>query len=401
MGKQILISLGILTFLVLGTVAVVLYGTGYRFGFAKNGTFVVGTGLLVATSTPDGAQVIINGHLSTATDNTINLAPGEYDVKIFKDGYFAWQKKITVQQEVVSKADATLFPVTPNLESITDTGVLNPILDPSETKIAYVIASQSATVNGIYVLDMGSRSLLTLQSNAKQILVDATGLFSQATLSWSPDGQSILASIPSALNPQKPTLYLLDANNMNTAPQDVTETFTTTIQPTWTKEITDKEHAQINSLPPTLAKLATADWHILSWSADGTKILYQASSSATIPQIIKPALIGTDSAPEERMLQQSGIYVYDTKEDKNFSVIAADKTSADYKITWLPDSKHLLYVYNKQIVIMDYDGLNPIIVYAGPFIDSSVFPWADPTKIVILTNLNNPDINPNLYTVGL
>lgn len=403
MKKQLFLSLGILIFLTLGTVGVILYGKGYRFGFDKtNGSFVVGTGLLVATSTPDGAQVFINGHLSTATDNTINLAPGQYDVKIVKDGYFSWEKKITVKQEVVSKADATLFPIAPKLESISDTGVMNPVIDPSYTQIAYDVASQSASAqNGVYVLDTSNRSILTLQSNSTQIVSDSLGIpFSTATLKWSPNGQQILATIPPS-NGSTQTLYLLNASGNNTAPQDVTETFATTIKPLWDQELAEKQKAQINTLKPTLAKFATLNWKNIIWSADETRILYQASSSATIPQIIKPAMIGTDSAPEQRTLQENAYYVYDTKEDKNFMVAPAPSTDEENKLTWLPDSKHIMYVHDKRIIVMDYDGLNQIIVYAGPFIDSSVFPWSDPTKILILTNLNNPQILPNLYTIEL
>src|SRR5574337_328549 len=97
--KQLIIPALIILFLLLGTAIVVFFGKGYRFGLDSNGPVISGTGLLVATSTPNGAEVIINGHLTTATDNTINLAPGEYDVKIFKDGYFPWEKKIEIQNE--------------------------------------------------------------------------------------------------------------------------------------------------------------------------------------------------------------------------------------------------------------------------------------------------------------
>src|SRR5260221_7337856 len=168
MKKQLTISVLIIGFLVAVTALVIFLGSGYRIDFGGNGAILSGTGLLVTTSSPNGAQVIINGHLTTATDNTINLAPGEYDVKIFKEGYFAWEKKITIKKEVVSKADALLFPSAPKLENITNVGVLDPTLDPSRTKIAYLVASQSAAKNGIYVLDMTSRPILTLQSASSQ-----------------------------------------------------------------------------------------------------------------------------------------------------------------------------------------------------------------------------------------
>jgi hypothetical protein len=50
---------------------------------------------------------------------------------------------------------------------------------------------------------------------------------------------------------------------------------------------------------------------------------------------------------------------------------------------------------------MEYDAMNKTTVYAGPFVDGYVFPWPDATRLVILTNLGNPSITPNLYTLGL
>jgi len=44
------------------------------------------TGLLVATSIPDGAQLWLDGKLTSATNTTLNLSPDEYQVEIKKDG---------------------------------------------------------------------------------------------------------------------------------------------------------------------------------------------------------------------------------------------------------------------------------------------------------------------------
>jgi len=114
---------------------------------------------------------------TTATDNTINLSPNTYDVKIVKEGYFSWEKNLVVKKEVVTKAEALLFPTTPKLESITSTGVENPVLDPSQTKIAYTVSSQSAsTKRGVFVLDMSSRPILTLQGDSTQIADDSSNV---------------------------------------------------------------------------------------------------------------------------------------------------------------------------------------------------------------------------------
>lgn len=398
--KKIIIPGLIVLFLLLGTAVVILLGRGYTFNLNGNGPILSGTGLLVATSAPDGAQVLINGHLTTATDNTINLVPGDYDVKIFKEGYFLWEKKITIKKEVVSKADALLFPTAPQLASITNVGILNPAIDPSQTKLAYAVASQSAVTNGIYVLDMSMRPILTLQNASTQIVDDTANTFSLSTFVWSPDSAQILAT----LNDASSTKYLLGANGMNQSPQDVTETLAS-VNATWQKTKSDKDKAMIDSLPKNLRSFVINNVNILQWSADETKILYEASQSASIPLIINPPLIGTDSTPQVRDIRKGEIYVYDIKEDRNYLILSSlpsiEVQTGTLPLMWYPDSKHLVYVHDGKIDMMEYDAGNQTTVYAGPFVDDYVFPWPDATKLVILTNLGNPNIAPNLYTLGL
>src|SRR5664279_3978406 len=163
--KQVFISALVFIVLVLATTALVLYGKGYRIGLQKGQPQLAKTGMLNNTSNPTGAQVYIDNHLTTATNSTINLTPGKYTVKITKDGYNDWQKDIEIQKEVVSNTDATLFPRAPTLQSISTFGVDSAIIDPSGTKLAFIIASQSgqnSARNGIYVFDMTARSFPVL-----------------------------------------------------------------------------------------------------------------------------------------------------------------------------------------------------------------------------------------------
>lgn len=401
-SSQVLISFAILFFMVVGTVLVVLYGMGYRFGLDEQGRVeIAGTGLLVATSVPDGASVYINDNLTTATDNTINLAPGEYKIKITKEGYFPWEKTIQVQKEVVSKADALLFPVAPKLESITANGVQNPVIDPSLTKIAFTVASGSARKNGIYILDMSQRPILTLQSSSTQIADDTIAPFSESMLTWSPDGQELIASF-SAEN-ELPTTYLLRTSGFNDEPSNITATLDSVLA-VWNTEKQDKEVARINALKKDLRAQINKLFTIVAWSPDDTKILYIASESATLPVIIKPRLVGVDNTPEQRNLEKGKLYVYDSREDKNFQ-LPVDLTNPEQPeklpIYWFPDSEHLLFVKDRKITAVEYDGNNGTILYAGPFINGFVFPWTNTEKMVILTDLGNEAITPNLYTISL
>ncbi len=146
-----------------------------------------------------------------------------------------------------------------------------------------------------------------------------------------------------------------------------------------------------------MQNLIKENFIVLSWSEDETKILYTASQSADLPLVINPPLIGTNSTPQVRKINKGMVYVYDIREDKNFKIL----DSNTFPLNWFTDSKHLIYVTDKKIQIMDYDGQNKTTIYAGPFVDGYVFSWPDSSKLLILTDLGNSNTSPNLYTIGL
>ena len=399
MNRHLIVSVLIFAFVLLATFVIIMIGKGYRFGFNTGRIEIAGTGLLVVKSTPDTAQVFINGHLTTATNNTINLSPGSYDVKIFKDGYFPWEKQIQIQAEVVSQAQALLLPNAPQLQSVTTNGASSSAIDPSLSRIAFTVSSQSAKLNGVYILDTTSRPILTLQNAATQIADDTISTFSQAKLIWSPDGKEILASVSASLGVSSgsaTTVYLLEADQFNSSPSDVTETLPTVLA-AWAKEQRQIDTSRLNSVPSTLRKVIKNDFNVLSWSPDESKIIYTASQSATIPLVINPRLVGVDSTAEQRNIVQGNTYVYDIKEDRNYEVDGSDFKN----YSWLPDSGHFVFVKDNKISIMEYDGQNSTVFYAGPFDSSYVFPWSDDSEIAILTSLGNSSIPENLYTISL
>ena len=53
-----------------------------------------------------------------------------------------------------------------------------------------------------------------------------------------------------------------------------------------------------------------------------------------------------------------------------------------------------------QVVIMNYDGSNPTVIYSGPFDKNFLQPNYDSNSVLILTTFN-PDSPPNLYAIEL
>jgi hypothetical protein len=382
---------------ILGTAfTIIAYGRGYRIDLTN--LAVNSTGLVVIQSEPNGAQIIIDGKLKTATPATLTLKPGSYTITVAKDGFQSWEKHIKVQGEVVNKIDALLLPTNPSLAALTASGIVSPALSPDGSKLAYIVpetittASSSptlATKPGIWILDLVDKPL-GFNRDAREITVSDTIDFSLATLSWSPDNKQLLATLPKPV-----AYYVFDVDQLTLNPQQIFDI--KTIQNDW-KSIKDQhEKEQLSTLPKLFTDVATTSAQILAFSPDETKILYQASRSASVPIIKIPRLLGPNSTEEIRTLKTGYTYVYDIKEDRNYLVSTAKSTPQ-----WLPTSRHLVLVSKNTVEIMDFDGINRHTAYVGPFWDSFAVPWASGGKIVILTNLNTQAsaVN-NLYIVNL
>jgi hypothetical protein len=376
----------------------ILYGKGYRLNLSGKGNKILaGTGLLVMTSTPNGARVFINDNLTTATDDTINLPPGEYDVRIEKDGYYPWKKHVVLKKEAVTKTDALLFPVAPKLEAATLLGAEDPLIDPTGSFIAYKVASSSADNNGIYILNLGNRSILPFGSSTKQIVTDKIDNFSNAHLEFSPDGSQILATITTLTETH---IYLLKSDSLNTEPENVTLT-SDQVRQQWQIIKTQLDQKFAVGLPSASRKFILDNFDDMKLSPEGDKILYTASQSAQMPSFINPPLPSTNSTPETRTLTKGSAYVYQIKEDKNYLLYTPSENEKLPNFIWHPSSAHVLFVQDKRIFAMEYDGGNKTTLYSGPFEPNFLYAWPDGSGLIILTNFNDETVPANLYRVGL
>lgn len=401
-SKTIFSTSLIIILIALGTFLAILYGKGYRLNLGGDGNKIIaGTGLLVLTSTPDGARVYLDDNLTTATNDTLNLPPGEYDVRIEKDGYYPWKKHVVLIKEAVTKTDALLFPSAPKLEAATLLGAEEPIVDTNGSFVAYKVSSSSAQNNGIYVMGLTNRPLIPLGNTSRQIASDRIDNFSTATLEFSPDGQEILATLaPASTTSGSLKRYLLKTDILNDNPQNVTATIKQ-IRSQWELEKKDQENKFINSIPRKARSFAKQYFSNPKLSPETDKIVYIASSSATMPPFITPSLPSTNSTPQVRDLKAGNVYVYQVKEDKNYLLYESQQEKTLPNFVWYPSSNHLVFIKDKRIYAIEYDGQNLTTLYSGPFSLDFVYPWPDGSGIIIRTNLNDETIPANLYTIGL
>lgn len=372
--------------LVASTAVVVVFARGWRFNVADRE--LLPTGILVATSDPDGAQVYVNDKFTAATNSNITLSPNWYDVTISKEGYHDWKRKMRLQGEVVVKTDTILFLRNPSLTPLTATSVSNPILSPDGSRIAY-IASPSATVSlgkSVFEEDLKSPTLFIYDLSFR--------------------------SLPFSKNPQPYT---------GTLSQLLSE---------WKTEGDIAREVAMRKMPDEFIDIATGSARILSFSPDETKVLYEATGSATLLPVINPPLIGVREVVEDRQLKPGQFYVYDTKEDRNYNISlqigdlmkkqptptptpkgkkqpVVTPTSLTGEVPplpvfWLGTSRHLILVDHGVIGVMEYDGSNRLALYAGPFENGFVFPHVSGRQLIIMTTFNPASSPmPSLYTLNI
>src|SRR5258708_3877540 len=368
----------LLTIVRVGTIGkvAIFYARGYRL----NKNTITPNGLFVANSDPTGAQLLVNNELKSATNATVTLPPGVYDVTIKKDGYIPWKKRIAIEKEVVTGIDASLFPIAPSLSAITFSGASKPAISDDYSKIAY------ADSVGLWVIETINLPL----GFSRQPLKITDGDLTNMSFTWSPDGRQILIT-------GKSVAYMLDASKFTSQTQKVNifDTLSKT-RSDW-KDIVGKQNTSLlGKLPDdikTIFNLKTSD---IKFSPDETKIFYTASSSATIRTGLVSPLPGSSSQQEARDIKKDHKYVYDIKEDRNFEI-----TDIEGNAYWFPTSRNLLIPQKDKVVIADYDNTNKQVVYAGAYLAPNAFPTPNTNRIFIVTNLGAKDSPPNLYSLNL
>jgi len=376
--RLLIFAITIMVVGILGSL-VIFYARGYRFD--KETLRFRPNGLLVIKSDPTGAQVFINGDLKTATDTTLSLLPGVYDISVRKDGSLPWSKRLTIEKEVVTLAYVALFRVAPSLTAVTFEGALNPVSSSDYSKIAYAVPG-----SGLFLIETADLPLGF--SRDPRRLTD--GDLTQASWEFSPDGRQIMLTGQFGV-------FLLDSGSFT--PQNARVNISSrkeAVLGEWETLKKNKLSAQLKNLPEELADMLQRKASAVTFSPDDTKILYTASSSASLKENLIKAPPGSSTQKQERNIEAGKTYVYDIKEDRNFRV--ADE---GVSVRWFPTSKHLVLAEAGQVVIVDYDGTNRQPVYSGSYIAPHAYPYLNSSKILILTNLGAGASIPNLYSLGL
>ncbi len=398
--QRILIAVGSFVLLMGLTILGVQFSQGYRFDFTQGKVKV--TGLLVVKSKPPAAKVFLNGKLSGASDVSLSLPKGEYEIKLVKPGYQPWIKKLNVEKGLVTQVDAKLWPISPDLSKITYAGAMYPVMSPTKAEIAFVLPDSEAVVEwqlqpGLYVLDLSGKGFLG-KKGSRLIAEDTRKIkFSEVKeLIWSPDGSKIMAVF-------EDRVFLLSTKDVqeNMPLLDVSYQ-KEEIEKLWQKQKEQQLEAVLDKIKQPLREQIAKVLQVIDITGDEGKIVYQASDSAVLNRVIDPPLPGNSHLPEVREVKKGNYYVYDIREDKNYLLAKKEEIGEDVKLWWMADNVHLLMVYPGKVFVVEYDGGNKTLVFAGSFESKYVFPHLSGEDVIVLTSLNpaQPEFL-NLYNLSL
>jgi hypothetical protein len=379
--KSFFVIIAVLIFIVSTTLLISLYARGYKLDL--NGTPTIrSTGILSLMSKPKSASVYINDHLTTATDDTLGLLPGEYTVKIVKDGFNPWQKTINIKKEIVTQIDAQLFKSVPDLKSLTVSGAINPVLSPDGNKIIYAVASASANKNnGLYLMDISSPTLLSTNKNVpKQLSSNYPNInWAEFNFKFSPNSKNVIAT---NINSHISYFFSVDSNLSLRDIVDITPRLKV-IENEWQEQAALYTLNSLEKIPEEIKNLiATESSKNFEFSSSAEKILYLATTDNEIPQAIITPPLNPSTQQQHRQIEKDNYYVYDFKEDTNFLIGHKDEIINPF---WLANSNNIVYINDQKIKTIEYDATNKQIIFAGDFDTEVVFPSPDGNKIITLT----------------
>lgn len=429
----------------------IYFAKGYRPDF--KGKTIEGTGLLSATSYPKQAAVYIDDKLTTTTDDTINLIPGSYKVKITLEGFIPWEKNLKIEKELVTSTNTRLFPSVPSLSAYTTSGAMSPEPSPDGNRIAYITTqSFDPEKDGVYVLSTSTNPLGFDRKPTQIASFRGRTDTNYVQMVWSPDAKQILLAFTDKDHKNITASFLLNPDSMNTlsSAPDVTVRLPF-IYSQWEEDLAKREQAEMKKLPDFMLGVATQSAINVFFSPDGEKMLYTSTKSLTIPDKLIPPLASINSTAQARTVEPKKLYVYDLKEDTNYllgdaptATTSAATVSGQVRLTvptqtatqsatiyqtmqknlsplqtilafkmhynplvsgnpvWYPTSRHLISGNNNKLTIFEYDNTNQAVVYSGPFDHTFFYPSTNGNRMFILTNLNQ-DVNTpaNIYTLDL
>jgi hypothetical protein len=194
---QLIIGYVLISIMILLMALILLYqARGY--GFGKNGQ-IIQNGLIYVSSTPNPANITLNGVLNGATTNArLELPAGQYKLELSKTGYHPWIRIVDVDGGSVEYFEYPfLFPITVKTTVVQQFST-QPTLFTQTPDQHWLLVQDPTNQNNFFDYDLSNpskvvSSVTTLSLPDGMVTIPASGSTqSWQVIGWSNDNQHVL-----------------------------------------------------------------------------------------------------------------------------------------------------------------------------------------------------------------
>ena len=194
-----LIITEILMFISIGLLVgfLTLVVTGYSFNLKElggEGEVIERTGLLQISSLPTGATITLDGEspLMLRTNGSRTLIAGEHEVRLTRDGYDSWEKKVKITEGLMYRLNyPRLFLMEREAEEVLELagGAEFASVSPNKEKMLIVEAGK------LYLVDLNSSKPVAKEILVKNTAGEAVKITKMSAKGWSGNSERVLAEI--------------------------------------------------------------------------------------------------------------------------------------------------------------------------------------------------------------
>lgn len=343
----------------------VLVYQAYGFGLGKNGT-VIQNGLVFFSSQPSGASISLNGVVNKAkTNSRLILTEGIYQVKLSRDGYRGWERKIELNGGQVEHFDYPfLLPNTLTPQKLRDYSAPPSLMTQSPDR-RWLVVQQAGSPGRFEVFDLRN------PADPPEVVTLPAGIISPASnetweaVEWASNNQHFLLRH----NFDNKSEYILVSRSDPAGASNLNKTLA--INPT-KLSLRDKKHDLYYVYDSAGQKLYSASLgapqlipeleSALAYQSYGSDtLLYATGASAPSGKVLIKLKIG-DKSHTIRSLSAGTNYLLDLAEYSNTLYVAAGATSVDR-----------VYVYEDPVGQLNKRALVPSQVLRVPQVNQLSF----------------------------
>lgn len=196
-----------------GSLLIFLYVKGWRFDLTDQSVKQIG--VLTVESTPTLADIYVDEVHKGRTNKSMTLDVGEYEVRVTKDGYYDWNKRVEILEEKSTPIFPYLIKTDPQSETLfeSDLSLENYWVDKANSHLLLLLKNDDHYELLHYDINNGFWSLGSSTTSILTIPIDEEKPVTRIDMLLSPSGEKAVLELATEENEEK---YIIPTTRVST-----------------------------------------------------------------------------------------------------------------------------------------------------------------------------------------